>query len=133
MIAIISMVIPTAIGFAVNIEQGLARSSGHAAGRAPHDLVDQLGVPRGVGDRLPRGPQRQRRGLAPISGGEAWHSYHHADPTSVMVCSAAAGRAAVIRLWSAAAWSAQSSGRAKSASHDGSSPTSLQAWPVDLS
>lgn len=88
MIAIISMVIPTAIGFAVNDWSGALRAFFWVTlvrVALVHHMTWSINSVCHVWGRRPfatRDHSANVAWLAPISGGEAWHNYHHADPTS---------------------------------------------------
>lgn len=88
MIAIISMVIPTAIGFAVDGWSGALRAFFWVTlvrVALVHHMTWSINSVCHVWGRRPfatRDHSANVAWLAPISGGEAWHNYHHADPTS---------------------------------------------------
>ena len=88
MSAIISMVIPTAIGFAVDGWSGALRAFFWVTlvrVALVHHMTWSINSVCHVWGRRPfatRDHSANVAWLAPISGGEAWHNYHHADPTS---------------------------------------------------
>lgn len=88
MIAIISMVIPTAIGFAVDGWSGALRAFFWVTlvrVALVHHMTWSINSVCHVWGRRPfatRDHSANVAWLAPISGGEAWHNYHHTDPTS---------------------------------------------------
>jgi len=88
MIAIISMVIPTAIGFSVDGWSGALRAFFWVTlvrVALVHHMTWSINSVCHVWGRRPfatRDHSANVAWLAPISGGEAWHNYHHADPTS---------------------------------------------------
>ena len=88
LIAIISMVVPTAIGFAVDGWAGAARAFFWVTlvrVALVHHMTWSINSVCHVWGRRPfatRDHSANVAWLAPVSGGEAWHNYHHADPTS---------------------------------------------------
>jgi stearoyl-CoA desaturase (delta-9 desaturase) len=88
MIAIISMVIPTAIGFAVDGWSGALRAFFWVTlvrVALVHHMTWSINSVCHVWGRRPFATRDHSANVAwraPISGGEAWHNYHHADPTS---------------------------------------------------
>jgi stearoyl-CoA desaturase (Delta-9 desaturase) len=87
-IALISMVVPTAIGFAVDGWNGAFRAFFWATVvrvALVHHMTWSINSVCHVWGRRPfttRDRSTNVAWLAPISGGEAWHNYHHADPSS---------------------------------------------------
>ncbi len=88
LIAIISMVIPTAIAFAVDGWVGAVRAIFWVTlvrVALVHHMTWSINSVCHVWGKRPfttRDRSTNVAWLAPISGGEAWHNYHHADPTS---------------------------------------------------
>jgi len=88
LIAIISMVIPTAIAFAVDGWVGAVRAIFWVTlvrVALVHHMTWSINSVCHVWGKRPfstRDRSTNVAWLAPISGWEAWHNYHHADPTS---------------------------------------------------
>jgi stearoyl-CoA desaturase (delta-9 desaturase) len=88
LIAIISMAIPTAIGFAVDGWSGAARAFFWVTlvrVALVHHMTWSINSVCHIWGKRPfatRDRSTNVAWLAPISGGESWHSYHHADPSS---------------------------------------------------
>lgn len=88
LIAVISMVVPTAIGFAVDGWAGAARAFFWVTlvrVALVHHMTWSINSVCHVWGKRPfttRDRSANVAWLAPISGGESWHNYHHADPSS---------------------------------------------------
>ena len=88
LIAVISMVVPTAIGYAVDGLEGALRAIFWVTlvrVALVHHMTWSINSVCHVWGKRPfstRDRSANVAWLAPISGGEAWHNYHHADPTS---------------------------------------------------
>lgn len=87
-IAVISMVVPTAIGYAVDGLAGAVQAFFWVTlvrVALVHHMTWSINSVCHVWGKRPfatRDRSANVAWLAPISGGEAWHNYHHADPTS---------------------------------------------------
>jgi stearoyl-CoA desaturase (Delta-9 desaturase) len=88
LIAVISMVVPTAIGYAVDGWAGAARAFFWVTlvrVALVHHMTWSINSVCHVWGRRPfatRDRSANVAWLAPVSGGESWHNYHHADPSS---------------------------------------------------
>jgi stearoyl-CoA desaturase (delta-9 desaturase) len=88
LIAVISMVIPTAIGFAVDGWSGALRAFFWVTlvrVALVHHMTWSINSVCHVWGARPfatRDRSANVAWLAPVSGGESWHNYHHADPSS---------------------------------------------------
>ncbi|MFZ4485957.1 MAG: acyl-CoA desaturase, partial [Candidatus Nanopelagicales bacterium] len=87
-IAVISMVVPTAIGYAVDGWAGALQAFFWVTlvrVALVHHMTWSINSVCHVWGKRPfvtRDRSANVAWLAPISGGESWHNYHHADPTS---------------------------------------------------
>ena len=87
-VAVISMVIPTAIGFAVDGWSGALRAFFWVTlvrVALVHHMTWSINSVCHVWGARPfstRDRSANVAWLAPVSGGESWHNYHHADPSS---------------------------------------------------
>ena len=87
-VAVISMVVPTAIGFAVDGWGGALRAFFWVTlvrVALVHHMTWSINSVCHVWGARPfatRDRSANVAWLAPVSGGEAWHNYHHADPSS---------------------------------------------------
>lgn len=88
LIAIISMAVPTAIGYAVDGWGGALRAFFWVTlvrVALVHHMTWSINSACHVWGKRPFATRDQSANiawLAPVSGGESWHNYHHADPTS---------------------------------------------------
>lgn len=88
LIAVISMAVPAAIGYAVDGWQGALRAffwTTLVRVALVHHMTWSINSVCHVWGSRPfvsRDHSTNVVWLAPISGGEAWHNYHHADPSS---------------------------------------------------
>jgi stearoyl-CoA desaturase (delta-9 desaturase) len=88
LIAVISMVVPTAIGYAVDGWAGAARAFFWVTlvrVALVHHMTWSINSVCHVWGKRPfatRDRSANVAWLAPVSGGESWHNYHHADPSS---------------------------------------------------
>jgi stearoyl-CoA desaturase (delta-9 desaturase) len=88
LIAVISMVIPTAIGFAVDGWEGALRAFFWVTlvrVALVHHMTWSINSVCHIWGARPfatRDRSANVAWLAPFSGGESWHNYHHADPSS---------------------------------------------------
>jgi stearoyl-CoA desaturase (delta-9 desaturase) len=88
LIAIISMAIPTAIGYAVDGWVGAAQAFFWVTLvriALVHHMTWSINSVCHIWGKRPfvtRDRSTNVAWLAPISGGESWHNYHHADPSS---------------------------------------------------
>lgn len=88
LIAVVSMVVPTAIGYAVDGLEGAARALFWVTlvrVALVHHMTWSINSICHVWGKRPfatRDHSANVAWLAPVSGGESWHNYHHADPSS---------------------------------------------------
>ena len=88
LIAVISMAVPTAIGYAVDGWEGAARAFFWVTlvrVALVHHMTWSINSVCHVWGKRPfatRDRSANVAWLAPVSGGESWHNYHHADPSS---------------------------------------------------